>query len=282
MTQGILAFNTPKYPRQLRFDTTTSCNAKCLSCHRFHPSNMRKGHMELEYVEKIMRDVKGWKFPLEEIVPVNYGEFFTYKYWYEFLRLAERLLPQTKVVIPTNGSELDWQLDKLLLCQNVKLLNFSINGFLGTTYELFMKLPSANINKIRGMIPKIKQQRPDITIWISMVYDPIYQSEAEKDLFVEAWKPFGTPWVLAASNCNRSPLSIHTSLPCRSLFSDMVIGFDGRVSACCFDAGFKLDLGRFTGSVEEAWHNEKLDNLRQLHLAGKRQSCLWCYGCSFA
>lgn len=275
-------FITPRYPRQIRLDTSTTCNARCLSCHRFHPSNMRKGHMELDFAEKIMKDVSAWQIPLTELVPVNYGEFFLYKEWYPLLRLAEKLLPQTQITIPTNGSELDWQLDKLLLCKTVKLLNFSVNAYLGYTYEAFTKLPSGNINKIREMIPKIKQQRPDITVWISMVYDPIYQSEAEKELFVNFWQPFGQVWVLPASNCNRSPLAIKTLLPCRSLFSDLVISFDGRLSSCCFDAGFKLDCGRLTGTVEEAWHNERLEGIRNMHLNGLRQQILWCAGCSFA
>lgn len=279
---GVLTFNTPRYPRQIRLDTTTSCNAKCLSCHRFQPNNMRKGHMDLAYAKEILKDISSWSIPLTELVPVNYGEFFTYKYWYELLREAERVLPQTQVTIPTNGGELDWQLDKLLLCKNVKLLNFSVNGFLGSTYELFMSLPSSNINKIRDMIPKIKQQRPDITVWISMVYDPIYQSEAEKEMFMDFWKSFGQVWILPASNCNRSPLKIHTGIPCRSLFSDFVIGFDGKLSACCFDAGFKLDCGRLTKTVHEAWHNEKLEQIRTDHITGKRQTIPWCYNCSFA
>ena len=282
MGNGILTYNAPKYPRQLRFDTTTSCNAKCLSCHRFVPTNIRRGHMEMDYAERIMKDIATWTFPLNELVPVNYGEFFTYRYWYEFLRMAEKLLPQTRIVIPTNGGELDYNLEKLLLIKTVQLINFSVNGFLGSTYEQFMKLPSGNINIIRNMILQIRKKRPDITIWISMVYDPIYQSEAEKDLFQQSWSQFGQVFILAASNCGRTPLAIHTTLPCRSIFSDLAIGFDGKLSACCFDAGFRLNCGRLESTVEAAWHNEHLEALRKLHLNGNRQSCQICYDCSFA
>src|SRR3972149_11679590 len=94
-------YEASRQPRQIRLDTTTRCNAKCLSCHR-HISK-RKGEMPFDMIIDIVNDVAKWQKPLEEIVPVNYGEFFMRKDWYEILQLITNKLPATTITLATNG-----------------------------------------------------------------------------------------------------------------------------------------------------------------------------------
>ena len=63
---------------------------------------------------------------------------------------------------------------------------------------------------------------------------------------------------------------------------DLVIGYDYKLSSCCFDAGFVLDIGEYKGDVLKAWTNGKLNNLRRTHNAGDRQQYPLCAACSFA
>ena len=97
-----ITYQTLPQPRQVRIDSTTFCNASCLSCHRF--LTKRKGEMPIELIRQILDDVSKWHQPLREIVPVNYGELFLRDDWYSILYMMAQKLPYTQIVIPTNGS----------------------------------------------------------------------------------------------------------------------------------------------------------------------------------
>lgn len=281
-----LKYPTPSQPRQVRLDSTSFCNASCLSCHRV--LSQRKGEMPRDLVMNLLEDISQWEQPLDEIVPVNYGEFFLYKNWFWLLQQIEKKLLATRIVIPTNGSLLTVKtVEKLATIKNWDLINFSINAFFDETYKRFTGLEPSVLTKFPQLMLKIRELRPDVTIWASMVFDPIYHTEIERDLFIEAWKQFAFPQVLTASSAGRAdnkPL-YRTSLPCRSIFSDFVVGYDGKLSSCCWDSNFFIDLGYlqdYGGDILKAWNNEKFKELRRLHNAGQRSSVSLCRVCSYA
>ena len=228
-------------------------------------------------------EVSKWKTPLTELVPVNYGEFFTYSKWDVILGVIDAKLTNTQVVIPTNGAWLDLPVvNSLVRYRQIKIINFSVNAYLEETYEKFTGLPYFTVDKIRAASMIIRNKRPDITQWFSMVYDPLYQSEMEKQLFIDHWSKYGYPQIIPASNCGRSKLRITTTLPCRSIFSDLVIGMDRKISSCCFDARFSMDLGYLGNSVLDTWINQPLYSLRESHNSGRRKEIALCASCSFA
>ena len=244
MNQGEITYQTPKQPRQLRLDSTTFCNASCLSCHRFLSN--RQGEMSQGLITQILQDVSKWPEPLTEIIPVNYGEFFMRKDWAWILMQIAYYLPYTQIVLPTNGSFMDDKLvANLAKVPTLKIINFSVNAYFDGTYEQFMKLPAETIPKIRKAIAQLRILRSDITLWVSMVFDPMYQSDLERDMFKAYWEGWAYPQILPAASAgrpNKKPLNL-VELPCRSIFSDLVIGYDKKISSCCFDSNFSLDLG---------------------------------------
>ena len=122
-----MKYQTPPQPRQLRLDTTTRCNASCLSCHR-HIS-CRSGEMPWEMASAIILDAASWRKPLEELVPVNYGEALLYPYWRELFEEAQKYLPGTNIVLPTNGLlMIEENVRFLASIKTLKLVNFSINA----------------------------------------------------------------------------------------------------------------------------------------------------------
>lgn len=284
MKQTEITYQTPEYPRQIRLDTVAACNAMCKSCHRF--LSHRKGTMPIQMISQILDDVARWPTPLHEVIPVNYGEFFLRNNWYEILTMISRKLPKTQITVPTNGSLLDTE-QVTLLCKipTVKIVNFSVNAFFDETYEKFMALPPSNIQKIEKAAKLIRLERPDIVTWASMVFDPIYQSDYERDQFREHWKPLvSNVWVLSASSAMRPEKHniIQHVIPCRSIFSDMVIGYDGKLSSCCWDAPFSLDLGYYSGDAHADWHNPKMEAFRKAHNEHKRNDIPLCAGCTSA
>ncbi len=278
-----LIYPTPLQPRQLRIDSTSKCNAQCSTCHRFLSN--RKGEMDVTLIVKILDDVARWEKSLDEIVPIGYGEFFMRKDWAWILGMIASKLPKTRIVIPTNGSLLDSEkVDILCQIPTLKVINFSINALFDETYESFMGLPSSNIPKIKGLMEEIKISRPDILVRASMVFDPKYQTDIERDAFMASWEKIADVQIMAAASAGRRENKPYqrVKLPCRSLFADIVIGYDEKLSSCCFDAGFRLDLGKYSGNLKKDWLNPKLEAFRKLHNEHRRQESDLCKVCSSA
>ena len=275
-------YSTPNQPRQVRLDTVgNACNAFCLSCHRFLSS--RKGDMSISMIAQILEDISQWNTPLTEIVPVNYGELFMRKDWYLILTMLANKLPRTGIVLPTNGALLDAdKVSQLCRIPTLRIINFSINAFFDETYEEFMGLKAENIRKIEVLIKQLKAERPDIVIWASMVFDPQYCSDLQRDAFINHWRQFAFPQIIPAASAGRgTQIKILRTIPCRSIFSDFVIGYDGKLSSCCFDANMHLDLGYFTNNIKGDWRNPKLENLRKLHNQHRRQEIPLCKDCTY-
>ena len=275
-----LTYRTPGQPRQLRLDTTTACNAHCLSCHRF--LTRRKGEMPLELIEQLINDVSKWREHLEEIVPVNYGEFFLRKDWYEIMRLIAQKLPTTEITLATNGALVDEEVVKKL-CQipNFRVINFSVNAFYDETYEKFMGLKADVIPKMRKAVSMFRVLRSDIRLKVSFIFDPEYQTDLERDYFEWYWKGWAETWVIAAASAGRGKKPVSpVTLPCRSIFSDIVVGYDGKISSCCFDADFSIPLGKYNGNLLENWHSPELTELRRKHNERQREGL--CKICTFA
>lgn len=292
-SQQDITYETPEYPRQIRLDSTTFCNASCLSCHRVLTE--RKGEMDNDLLNTLLKDIAQWTPEsylkpqgrggfTREIVPVNYGEFFLRKDWFNILSKIYRVLPYMPIVIPTNGSLMDDDtVAKLCSIPSVRVLNFSVNAYFDETYEKFMGLKADNIVKIQKAIAQIKVIRPDITLWASMVFDPQYCSDLQRDAFIGYWKELAEPQLLPAASAGRgTQIQIPRVIPCGSIFSDIVIGYDGKISSCCWDADFSAyNLGFYSGNLLNDWHSKQFQEFRKIHNEKRRQEIPLCKDCTY-
>jgi len=240
--------------------------------------------MDMALIDRVLTEIASWPQPLEEIVPIDYGELWLRDDWYDILKLIETKLPATKLVIPTNGSRLDFKALKMLLSiRTLTVVNFSLNAYFNESYETLVGLPAETMTKVRRVVERIRIERPGVTVWVSMVYNSLFMSEIEKDRFVDYWKGIAFPQVNQVTFCNsKEKLWRLVVFPCRSIFSDMVIGYDGKIGSCCFDPGFLIDLGTLDDSLLEIWQGPKFQEFRRLHNEYKRGEHPLCSQCSFA
>ena len=275
----------PIVPRQIRLELTNHCNAHCAPCHRITMTRPQ-GFMSFALAEHCVEQIARFPVPLNELVSSNYGETWLHPRWLDVLHLVARRLPRASIVIPTTGTLLTEEMvAQLAGVPTVRLVNFSVNAALPQTYEAFHRLPASNLEVIEKAVVKLRQLRPDITIWISMVQDSQYQSPREVEMFRERWARWGTVQVNPANYNNRpdrQPL-VPVTLPCRSLFSDLVVLWDGRVNSCCFDAQGDLVVGdAMKDTLLEIWHGKAFADLRTAHNEGRRAGIPLCASCTFA
>lgn len=278
----------PVIPRQVRLELTNHCNARCACCHRLSMQRPA-GHMDFTLLQKCVGDIRRFPQVLTEIVLCNYGEAFLHPQWERFFRYAAASLPYTMMALPTNGSLLDDNTIAVLrTIPNLKWLNVSVNAFLPETYEAFTGLPAENMKKIEKAVLALHKLRPDITLLVSMVADSAYQSPRERELFIEHWNKLGIQAVIEPAQFNNRPdraPAVPVSLPCRSLFLDLVVLWDGQAVSCCFVSDPDPDLvvgDALKDNLLDIWHSARFMELRKLHNSGRRREIPICSRCTFA
>lgn len=278
----------PDYPRQVRLESAAHCTMRCAPCHAFGFKKMSRirGFMDIGLFRTLVEEAGSWPGPLE-MVPTNWGEWFLHRDWLVMGMLVDELAPEAKLVVPTNGALLDDSaLAGLASLKTLNRVNFSVNAYFAETYERFHGVPGDGLPKIRQAVEQFKDMRPDVTLVVSMVYDPTLQTELERDLFRAFWGQVCQVDVNTASYCNNPARAPGTAvvLPCRSVFDGLTVLWDGKVvSNCCFDAEGELALGSVLDrSLLELWKGDALKELCETHNRGARADLPLCAGCTFA
>lgn len=273
-----------EYP-SVHLDTYAYCNGRCIFCG--YPSMKRaKGQMPRELLRHIVEDIASWSKPMEEIVPIHYGEFFLNPDWLYALQCIEGNLPNTKIAIPTNGSVLtDDKIDELVKIRTVHYISFSVYGYFDETYERLIGLNSDTIKKIEHAIVRIRQLRPDIHIQVGTTTHPPFITEYELGLFIQKWHPYARPHVLIGNSQVNTKFAkdYPSEIPCSMVFVSLMVLWDGRVSLCCFNPEGEMIVGDVKKEkLLDIWRGKLTREYQELHAEGKRDAIPLCRSCSFA
>ena len=290
-TYSDVKYTLPPYPRQVRIETSSFCNAGCSWCHAHGEKGLtrQKGKMDRQMITRIIDDIATWPEPLKELVPTNFGELFLHRDWYAILQEIARKLPETKIALVTTGTLLTpAQIAKLATIPTLGYVNFSINAYFRETWERIHKLPAKMMDRAVSNVHVLRDRRPDVDVNVSMVYDPEITTETERERFLAHWTQFGSTTVSHVSfagHPRKRPLQPVT-LSCRSVFDGIVVFDDGNCgTGCCFDgdADPELNIGHFPEEkLLDIWHGEKLKRLCEIHNDGRRVDLKLCKTCSFA
>ena len=282
----------PEFPRQVRIETSSFCNAGCDFCHAhgsFKPMDRKKARMTSALFSAILDDIASWPKPLKELVPTGWGEVFLNREWPWMLQEISRRLPKTGIQIVTTGTLLtDDAIEKLALVPTLSGVNFSINCFFADSWSRIHKLPPKAMLIAVNAVHKFRDRRPDVATNVSMVMDSQLTTELEKDLFLNYWSGFGNVTISPASyagNPKRVP-DPPVTLSCRSVFDGLIVLDSGLVgTGCCFWNGDheELAIGHFPEEkLLTIWGGDKLQHLCKLHNSGQRTELKLCSTCSFA
>ena len=281
-----------EYEQVISFETTLSCNARCVFC--AHHNWVMTGTMTMELFKKIIDDCHDRGIKL-----INfgvYGELLTDKFLFERIKYLRKY--DMTYSFFTNTSLLKPETtDKLLEMGGLASVNFSINGFSKEVYEETMVGLKRDItykNAFYFLEKKEKLKLDDLTVHISAVRTKLNKKDF-KDFFKFWKKQKGVFMVWSLELMDRmgdeydgkigklGPMdNKHNWLsPCRLLWGPLTVFYDGRVSPCCKDDDKREliigDLNKQT--LKEILDGEVLRNLRNLHLSDKRKSHSICGKC---
>jgi len=268
----------------IHVETTSFCNARCLMCTKTScPIN--DGRMSDTLFQQIIGEAKAGG--VKSVCLSVYGEPLMDPHFLDRARLVEEAGLDFRFF--TNVSLLDENMSlSLLQFKHLKWVNFSINGFSQEVFERISRGLRKNTvyeNALRFLELR-KRLRPDLRVVVSCVLfgDNMLERRAFRNFWgnkadIELTLPrnrAGTPLDAEATGypIEFSPLAEkdHKLLPCKYLWEDLFIYWNGDVGVCCEDvAARRLVIGNLREqSLMDIWEGPELQRLRELHLKGQR------------
>jgi len=271
-----------EFPRGILVETTLRCPADCIFCPN-KKINTRPKDMSWELFKKIVDECRGKG--LDEFYPFINGEPLSCLYLEEALEYVSRVLPDTSILIYTNGALLDEQKSAMLLRNNVSEIHFSIDGISKDVYEKHRRglVYEQVIANIMNFLMRLKNHPTKITTRVVMTLTP--ENEEEQEAFMQLWT--GLVDIVEVLPCDgrggegRSPVYMdNRTLGCFYVNSRAYILTDGSVVPCCKDwAGYTVFGNVADDSLHDIWISADYDELRADLSKGVFENFEVCHRC---
>lgn len=278
-------------PLQVVIENTNACNAYCIMC----PHNKMKrkiGFMDMDLFQKIIKECV-----IQEIGYISiqgFGEPLMDRSFAEKVKYAKNM-GIDKVISNTNAALLNEKIAKAILDSGLDEIFISLDALNKETYErirrgLKFDVVVNNVMRFLDLKKKSKQINPTVNLDFLQLIENI--SETEK--FIQRWK--GSVDNICISNAHnwtgerksKSINSFHSTSnrikrpPCRLLWSQLVVYWDGSVPLCCQDYDGNMILGNLKQEhLKNIWQEKRLKNIRQIHIQGAFDKIPLCRRCTY-
>lgn len=277
----------PEYPKKINLGIQEDyCNLSCPKClvfgtnkdPAFDIKKIATSVMPMENIVKILEEVKEYR-PV--VSPSYWVEPLVVKNFKEVVQAAtERNVP---VNIGTNGLLVN-QAMATFLVENVSLISVSIDA---TTKETLMKTrATSRLETIENAVFLLLEARGTQELPRILVNFSVEEcNRHEEKEFLEKWIPhvdavrvneiFTYEKTIDNVSVNRD------RTPCREIYDQMNIDFNGEVRMCCQD-GFRVtSMGNvFKDGVHSVWHGDKFTELRKNHEERNYGDEPFCQNCT--
>jgi hypothetical protein len=269
-------------PPVIHIETTNHCNARCVMCpHK--DMKRQKGHMSMELFGKILNDLEG--VPIKILSLNLLGEPFHDPHFLnrvaEIRRDKNLLIRKLSFVTNANlmkrhtiNSILDLDVDEIIVSFNGgnehsyhKVMGLDFEKSLVNVSSLFMERQRRGTGKPFIRINCIELEQNFESLWFIR---ELFEGFADQ---LTILRPSNWAGYLAGTPQPRN-------LPCRVLWTDINILWDGTVVPCCRDWNGTLEVGHAKSqNVLAVRKAQKLEMLRRLHLSGRPRRVALCATC---
>ena len=256
---------------EVRIETSTVCNHRCLFCTHATHLKRKKEIMSLKMFKFLLDKIKDQAPNITDVTISGFGEAFTDPTILKKIGYADRL--DYNVHMLTNGTFLNKDVIDYLLTLPLVDFRISLHSLDANTWSFITGGNPKNHRKLLDQIDYIISSKSDKTkliITVDVIDANMDEVEHIIDRYsdivdlLEIWKPHN--WVNTLSY--RNGQTVKTSCG-RPLNSPLQVQVDGTVNMCCFDFNGELLLGDLkTQSIDEIFNSKEYLELRQAHLNG--------------
>ena len=274
-----------RIPERVMIENTNICNANCVFCP--HKVMKRKvGVMDLALSKKIISECR--QLNINYLTIYGFGEPLLDKYFFERVAYAKELgIP--RVTTNTNAMYMDKKAVNNIFDSRIDEIYISFDAATEKTYQLIR--PGLNFSTVENNINyllKEKKKRGIKTPKIILSFVESQTNSKEVEAYLEKWqnKVDGISISIIHNWTGQIEAGITSNHgfrdPCRLLWTDMVISWDGKVPLCCNDYENRVILGDCRiNTIEEIWGGKILDTIRQDHINKNYSNVPVCSSCTY-
>ena len=278
-------------PNRIAVELTNQCNVSCTFCPR-QSVDMKIGFMSMELYKKIIDEASD-HLPVKLVIFFR-GESLLHPEFIECVKYAK-----DKGIGPiqyaTNAFELTNDMADKLLETGIDFISFSLDTLDPEIYRKSRLCGNLDISRdnVIYLSKKCDEKRKKglqvPTLQVSTVEIEEYMPEQGK--FIEFWKKYVDivrVYYEHDDNGKFRNVEVQRLLeeevperkPCRKLFTDLLVYWDGQLALCNYDwrGGLQgLNLNKMT--IEEAWNSKLYEQLREAHNNGEIADDIMCQNC---
>ena len=279
------------FPNRITVELTNQCNVSCTFCPR-QSVDMKIGFMSMELYKKIIDEASD-HLPVKLVIFFR-GESLLHPEFIECVKYAK-----DKGIGPiqyaTNAFELTNDMADKLLETGIDFISFSLDTLDPEIYRKSRLCGNLDISRdnVIYLSKKYDEKRKKglqvPTLQVSTV--EIEEYMPEQGQFIEFWKKYVDivrVYYEHDDNGKFRNVEVQRLLeeevperkPCRKLFTDLLVYWDGQLALCNYDwrGGLQgLNLNKMT--IEEAWNSKSYEQLREAHNNGEIADDIMCQNC---
>lgn len=282
------------FPKCLYIETTNACNLNCVICPR---QNMKReiGFMNFSLYTKIIREAA--ENGIREVVLHVFGEPLIYsRELFKMIEYAKE--KKMKVHFSTNCLLLSRDNTKKILNSRLDSITLSLDGLKPSTYSKIRR--NSNYQKVVKNIEyflkeknRLDKKSPSVNLQIIKTKETLRELSGFKKrwsqflgnndkIVVKEYTTFaGQARDWSIKSLKRSlKHSLKKLFPCRMLWTDLVVLWNGDVVACCLDIDGRMKLGNCKKqSLKEIVNGKPLNAIKKMYLNGKIDNLPLCISC---
>ena len=264
------------FPNRITVELTNECNVSCTFCNR-QKIQMELGFMSKELYYKII-DEAAQHLPVK-LVPFFRGEPLMHPDIIEFIKYAKSkgLGP---IQIASNALLLDEKMQDELIDAGIDFISFSLDTLDSNIYKHSrqlgdLEISSRNVESFCIKCMKRKENGLEApTVQVSTV--DIEEYRATQNEFIEKWRQFADIVRVYEQHDEKGRFARQETAekldifderkPCRKVFTDMIIYWDGRLALCNYDWDEKREIGDISKmTIQQAWDSVEYEKIRKMH-----------------
>lgn len=269
------------FPDRITIELTNCCNLECRMCHRSFKEK-ETGFMDISLLKKIMDEASPYNV---DIVPFFRGESLMHP---DFVEIMKYIRSRTSglIQLATNGYLLSPECSDQLIDLKIDFISISLDAINQELYQEIRGRPF--FNKVMDNIAYLlshKKEKPEVQV--SAV--ETHQNKSVLPEFIDYWKNrVERVRVYPHDSADGNPGSLpdyykkefRRRLPCKKLYSETVIYWDGAVAICNHDWRRPFPIGNVNNTaISKIWSSEAYNSLRRGHENGvfpAKEACVTC------
>ena len=273
----------PKIPSAVFIEVTNRCAYACKMCPR-ETMTRDLGDMSPFVFEKIIGQMVD-----AGIMRANlylYGEPMLNKNILSMIVYAKE--KGRHLLLETTGYSLKSMSSQLLIESGLDEIYFSVHGPTRETYKAAHGIDG--FERVVGNIQEFIRIKEELGLYTPRITVQSALMETNKDVYRDIMDVFGNDVHYSLTNCTYNPhVNLHDlrvnkteysrKIPCTEVYNQLVVSWDGKITACCNDMNFSLELGNiYDTTLKDAFNSGNMLVLRSMLDNGKIIPKI-CQGC---